>query len=40
MGSIWFAGEATARAWSDTTFGAFRSGEESAKEMIEEITSS
>ena len=40
VGSIRFAGEATAGMWSDTTFGAWRTGDESAKEMIEEIRSS
>ena len=40
VGSIRFAGEATAGMWSDTTLGAWRTGDESAKEMIEEIRSS
>ena len=40
VGSIRFAGEATAGMWSDTTLGAWQTGGEAAKEMIEEIRSS
>jgi len=40
VGSIRFAGEATAGMWSDTTLGAWQTGGEASKEMIEEIRSS
>lgn len=36
-GSVWFAGEATARSWRGSVPGAYQTGEEAAREMLEAL---
>jgi len=39
VGSIRFAGEATAGMWSDTTLGAWQTGQIAAEDIVQALTS-